>query len=206
MTGIIQGLASRLMFKISAPTERDVEQFIAEQRDLPFTYSEVGATNTTPPAGYNVDHNRIRLGEGETTYERAVEALKNWRQFDLGWVTIVPRGVVVEVGAIVAVKARAFGTWSLNACRVVYVIDKPRRFGFAYGTLPDHVERGEERFLIQWLDDDSVWYDILAFSRPQHPLVKLSAPLARRLQKRFARESLSCMAAVLHGGESFPSF
>ena len=184
------------MFKISAPTERDVEKFIADQRNLPFTYSEVGATNTTPPAGYNVDHNRIRLGEGEATYQRAVEALKNWRHFDLGWVMIVPRGVAVEAGATVAVKARAFGTWSLNACRVVYVIDEPRRFGFAYGTLPDHVERGEERFLIEWLDNDFVWYDILAFSRPQHPLVKLSSPLARRLQKRFARESLIRMKSV----------
>jgi len=196
------------MFRISAPAERDVENFIAEQRDLPFTYSEVGATNTTPPASYNVDHNRIRLGEGERTYQRAVEALKNWRQFDLGWVTIVPRGVEVKAGSTVAVKARAVGTWSLNACRVVYVIDESRRFGFAYGTLPDHVECGEERFLIEWLPDDSVWYDILAFSRPQHPLVKLSSPLARRLQKRFARESLARMAsvAVLHGGDSFPSF
>jgi uncharacterized protein (UPF0548 family) len=184
------------MFRISAPTERDVEEFIAKQRNLPFTYPEVGATNTTPPAGYNVDHNRIRLGEDETTFERAVEALKNWRQFDLGWVTIVPRGVAVEVGATVAVRARAFGTWSLNACRVVYVIDEPRRFGFAYGTLPDHVERGEERFLVEWLPDDSVWYDILAFSRPQHPLVKLSSPLARRLQKRFARESLIRMKSA----------
>lgn len=189
------------MFKISAPTERDVDEFIAEQRNLPFTYAEVGATNTTPPAGYNVDHNRIRLGEGEATYQRAVEALKNWRQFELGWVTIVPRGVPVETGATVAVKARAFGTWSLNACRVVYVIDEPRRFGFAYGTLPDHVERGEERFLIEWLDDDSVWYDIFAFSRPQHPLVKLSSPLARRHQKRFARDSLARMKSTtdLHG-------
>ena len=184
------------MFRISAPTEREVAEFITGQRNLPFTYSEVGATNATPPAGYNVDHNRIRLGEGETTYERAVEALKNWRHFDLGWVTIVPRGVVVEAGATVAVRARAFGTWSLSACRVVYVVDEPRRFGFAYGTLPDHVERGEERFLIEWLDDDSVWYDILAFSRPHHPLVKLSSPLARRLQKRFARESLIRMKSV----------
>lgn len=196
MTGTIQGLASNLMFRISAPTERDVDKFIAEQRNLPFTYSKVGATNTTPPAGYNVDHNHIRLGEGEATYRRAVEALKNWRQFDLGWVTIVPRGVAVETGATVAVKARAFGTWSLNACRVVYVIDEPRRFGFAYGTLPDHVECGEERFLIEWLDDNSVWYDILAFSRPQHPLVKLTFLLARRLQKRFARESLLRMKSV----------
>jgi uncharacterized protein (UPF0548 family) len=184
------------MFRISEPTERDVIQFISSQHNLPFTYSEVGATNTAPPAGYNVDHNRIQLGEGEATYARAVEALKNWRQFDLGWVTIVPRGVAVAVEATVAVKARAFGTWSLNASRVVYVIDELRRFGFAYGTLPDHVERGEERFLIEWLSDNSVWYDILAFSRPQHPLVKLSSPLARRLQKRFARESLIRMKSV----------
>jgi uncharacterized protein (UPF0548 family) len=194
------------MFRITEPGERDVVEFISAQRNLPFTYSEVGATNTTPPAGYNVDHNRIQLGEGEATYRRAVEALKNWQQFELGWVTIVPRGVVVEVGATVAVKARAFGTWSLSAARVVYVIDEPRRFGFAYGTLPDHVECGEERFLIEWLPDDSVWYDILAFSHPQHPLVKLSSPLARRLQRRFARESLNRMVAVMHGGESFPSF
>src|SRR5919205_544726 len=205
MTGTIPAPASNLMFRISAPTEHDVEKFIAEHRNLPFTYPEVGATNTTPPAGYNVDHNRIQLGEGEATYRRAVEALKNWRQFDLGWVTIVPRGLEVKAGSTVAVKARAFGTWSLNACRVVYVIDEPRRFGFAYGTLPDHVERGEERFLVEWLPDNSVWYDILAFSRPHHPLVKLTFLLARRLQKRFARESLIRMVAVLHGGEAFPS-
>jgi uncharacterized protein (UPF0548 family) len=196
------------MFRISEPTERDVEQFVARQRNLPFTYPEVGATNTTPPAGYNVDHNRIRLGEGEATYQRAVEALKKWRHFDLGWVTIVPRGVEVKAGSTLAVKARAFGTWSLNACRVVYVIDESRRFGFAYGTLPDHVERGEERFLIEWLPDDSIWYDILAFSRPQHPLVKLSFPVARILQKQFARDSLARMTsvAVRHGGEALPSF
>ena len=184
------------MFRISEPTDRDVAEFISSQRDLPFTYAEVGATNATPPAGYNVDHNRTQLGAGEATFARAVEALKTWRQFDLGWVTIVPKGVTVAAGATVAVKARAFGTWSLSATRVVYVIDEPRRFGFAYGTLPEHVERGEERFLVELLPDDTVWYDILAFSRPQHPLVRVSAPLARRLQKRFARESLIRMKSV----------
>ena len=189
------------MFRISEPSEQDAVQFVSSQCNLPFTYAEVGATNATPPSGYRVDHNRIRLGEGEATYRRGVKALKSWQQFDLGWVGIAPRGVAVEVGATVAVKARGFGTWSLNASRVVYVIDEPRRWGFAYGTLPDHVERGEERFLIEWLEDDTVWYDILAFSRPQHPLVRLSAPLARLLQKRFARESLLRMksATDLHG-------
>ena len=181
---------------IREPNDADVARFVASQRDLPFTYAEVGATNERPPVGYNVDHNRIQLGSGEQTFRRAVEALKKWRHFELGWVAIVPRGVRVEVGAIVAVKARAFGTWSLNALRVVYTIDESRRFGFAYGTLADHVEKGEERFLVEWLSDDSVWYDILAFSRPQHPLVKLSAPLARRLQAQFARDSLNRMKYV----------
>src|SRR6185436_6673895 len=72
-----------------------------------------------------------------------------------------------------------------------------RRFGFAYGTLPDHIERGEERFLIEWdRKDDSVWYDILAFSQPRHPLVRLGAPVARLMQKRFARDSISAMRSV----------
>jgi len=181
---------------VREPGEAQVARFIASQRDLPYTYAEVGATNTTPPAGYNVDHNRVQLGSGEAIYKAAVEALKQWRQFELGWVALVPSGVSVEVGATVAVKARAFGTWSLNATRVVYVIDESRRFGFAYGTLPEHVEKGEERFLVEWLADDSVWYSILAFSRPQHPLVKLTARLARRLQAQFARDSLNRMAVL----------
>lgn len=181
------------MFLVREPSEEDAARFVASQRDLPFTYAEVGATNASPPTGYNIDHNRIQLGSGEAIYRKAVSALKNWRHFDLGWVTIAPCGVPVEVGATVAVKARAFGTWSLSATRIVFTIEEERRFGFAYGTLPDHVEKGEEQFLVEWLPDDTVWYDILAFSRPRHPLVRLSAPLARRLQKQFARDSLNRM-------------
>src|SRR6476620_5954507 len=157
------------MFFLKEPSDLTISRFISDQRERPFTYLAVGLTNGTPPSGFIVDHNRIQLGRGAVIYERAVSALKQWQQFDLGWVTIVPRGVAVEVGATVAVKARAFGTWSLNASRVVYTIEESRRFGFAYGTLPDHVERGEERFLIEWRPDDSVWYDILAFSQPKHP-------------------------------------
>ncbi len=109
----------------------------------------------------------------------------------------MPEAVPIEVGEIVAVKANAFGSWSLNATRVVYVIKEEMRFGFAYGTLPDHVECGEERFTIEFNEDESVWYDILAFSKPRHPLVRMSFPLARRLQKRFAQESLQRMVRAV---------
>lgn len=185
------------MFSLRQPSEEDIRQFISSQQDLPFSYSQVGNTQSQPPAGFNVDHNRTKLGDGEETYQRAVSALQSWKQFDLGWVTIVPSGKLLEVGTTVAVQAKVFGFWSLNAARIVYVIDERQdqnaRFGFAYGTLPDHVECGEERFTIEWQTDDSVWYDIYAFSRPQHPLVKLGFPIARRLQKRFVKDSLASM-------------
>lgn len=193
------------MFRLTEPSDRDVERFISSQKDLPFTYADVGATRFDPtaaPHGFTLDHNRVQLGRGMEVYERAVVALKQWRQFDLGWVRIVPQGVKLEKDAIVAVKARACGTWSLNACRVVYIIDEQQpmlRSGFAYGTLPDHVERGEERFLIEWdPTDDSIWYDILAFSRPRHPLVRASFPVTRMLQKRFARDSMRVMKSIVN--------
>ena len=187
------------MFLLTEPSAHVVSKFIASQRDLPFSYAEVGATNGVPPTDYTFDHNRIQLGTGEQVYHCAVNDLRQWRQFDLGWVQIVPPGVPIEVGATVAVKARAFGFWSLSACCIVYLIDEDgpvKRSGFAYGTLPDHVERGEERFTIEWhREDNSIWYDILAFSRPRHPLVRATFPLARMLQKRFAKDSLAIMAA-----------
>jgi len=67
--------------------------------------------------------------------------------------------------------------------------------------LLDHVERGEERFLVEWdPTDGSVWYDILAFSRPRHPLVRASFPVARMLQKRFARDSMAVMKSIISAG------
>src|SRR6476620_4863770 len=186
------------MFFLKEPSDLTISRFISDQRERPFTYLAVGLTNGTPPSGFIVDHNRIQLGRGAVIYERAVSALKQWQQFDLGWVTIVPKSVTVEVGATVAVKARAFGTWSLNATRIVYLVDEPESFGFAYGTLPDHVECGEERFTIEFHgSDESVWYDIVAFSKPQHQLVKMTYPLARMLQKRFAKDSMRRMRTLI---------
>ena len=103
----------------------------------------------------------------------------------------------VSADTTVAVLIHHLGFWSLNACRVVYVIREERRFGFAYGTLQEHAESGEERFSIEWSDDDSVWYDILAFSRPRQWPAKVARPLSRMLQKKFARDSQSVMVDAI---------
>jgi len=187
------------MFLLSKPSTETVSRFLSSVSSQTFSYSQVGATNGTPPTDYILDHNRIQLGVGSNVYERAIAALQRWRQFDLGWVGIVPDTTPLEVGNTVAIRAKTFGVWSLSACRIVYVMDETtplHKFGFAYGTLNSHVERGEERFTVELHEDGSVWYDILAFSQPNQLLVRMGYPLARRLQKRFARESLSRMVAI----------
>ena len=97
-------------------------------------------------------------------------------------------------------KASVGPFWSLNPSRIVYTIDQPPGasdtacFGFAYGTLPAHLECGEERFVIRWdAADDAVWYELRAVSKPNHPLARLGYPWARREQARFRRLSAAAM-------------
>jgi uncharacterized protein (UPF0548 family) len=56
---------------------------------------------------------------------------------------------------------------------------------------------------VEWREaDGAVWYDILAFSRPRQLLARLGYPLARRLQKRFARDSAAAMQRAVVEGKS----
>lgn len=185
------------MLLFRKPSDAFIRRFLDEQSRLGFSYDAVGATFGDLPQGFVVDRTRIRLGEGEGVFHAAKVALARWDQFRLGWVQTCPEGVPIERGAVVAVLAKAMNLWWLNACRIIETVDESgeiSRFGFSYGTLPEHAERGEERFLVEWhRSDDSVWFDILAFSRPKHPLVRLGYPVVRRTQKRFGREASAAM-------------
>ena len=197
------------MFVLARPRPPRVDAFLAAQRSATFSYAEEGATrDDVAPAGYTVDWNRLRLGYGAAVFERAAAALRVWRMTTLAWSSVWPRGAPVLPGTTVAVVMHHYGFWSMNACRIVYVLDDDasaasgvRRAGFAYGTLPDHGAIGEERFAVEWhAVDDSVWYDLYAFSRPGSLLVRVGAPLARHLQRRFARDSKAAMATAASAG------
>ena len=196
------------MVSFQKPSVDSMRRFIAEQAKLDFSYSAVGASATTPPAGFVVDRTRIKLGEGEAVYESASAALRRWDHFRLGWVDVWSPETPLEAGEVVAVMGRALGLWWLNCCRIVYVVNETgpiRKFGFAYGTLPGHVESGEERFVIEWNQgDNSVWYDILAFSRPSQVLIRLGSPIVRRMQKRFGRDSAAAVFRSVNGAAPVP--
>jgi uncharacterized protein (UPF0548 family) len=192
------------MVTLRKPSAESTRRFLARQADLPFTYAAVGATAGVAPVGFVVDRARVRLGTGEGVFRAACAALRRWEQFRLGWVEAGPPDTPIRAGAVVAVAGRAVGLWWLNACRIVYVTDVAgpvERFGFAYGTLPGHAASGEERFLVEWdREDDDVWYDILAFSRPNHWLTRLGYPVVRRLQRRFGRDSAASMLRAVQSG------
>ena len=186
------------MFSFRKPSSETIQRFLDEQKKCEFTYSAIGCTENTPPAGFLVDHTRVKLGDGEQAFNDARASIRRWEHFQLGWVESSSCDITLEHGQVVGVLAKVFGLWCLNACRIVSVIDSAtsdlHRFGFVYGTLPGHVECGEERFLVEWnQSDDSVWYDILAFSRPHHVLARIGYPIVRRLQKKFARDSAAVM-------------
>jgi uncharacterized protein (UPF0548 family) len=165
---------------------------------MDFSYPDVSATRGELPAGYDVLRGRVDLGQGSAIFDRAVQALRQWKMFDVPGIRLCWPDAPLETGTRVAIVVEHFGCWSLHCCKIVYVIDEDgpiRRFGFGYGTLPEHAEQGEERFTVEWhRDSDLVGYDILSFSRPGSVAVKIAYPVARWLQGRFLRHSLAAMA------------
>jgi len=191
------------MFLLREPADENIRKFLAAQQVLAFSYPEVGASRQAAPGGYPINHYRAKLGDGVETYGRARDALRQWKMYDLPWTRLYWPDTPISVGATVAVLARHGGLKSLNASRIIYVIDEAgavQRYGFAFGTLPGHMEQGEERFTVEWhVDDDSVWYELFAFARPHGLLAKLGYPIVRLIQKRFARDSYRAMLRAVNG-------
>lgn len=187
------------MFLVNKPTEKQILDFLQSQKESPFSYVEVGASlNSGKPKSYNIDHNRVQLGCGREIFVQAIEAVKLWKMFDFDWLNLCWNDTPIEVDSTVAILVNHFGFWSLNAARIVYVLEETsgsiEKYGFAYGTLSDHAERGEERFSVEYhKEDETVWYDLYAFSRPNSLLARLGYPISRSLQKRFAAESKAAM-------------
>jgi len=190
-------IAVSQMFSLQPPAEARIRGMLEFQRTVEFSYAEVGATAKSPPRGYNVDHERYLLGQGAIAFSRAKLAIQRWEMFHNGWTQLCWPDASIRSGTNVAMLARWLGLYSLNFCRIAYVIDEPRNYGFAYGTLPDHIEAGEERFAVEWLEDGAVWYDVFVFSRARHVLARIGNPVVRALQSKFRRDSGRAMQAAM---------
>ena len=181
------------MITLRRPTAATLEAFRKRAEPLSFSYAEVGQIAGPTPRGYWPLCHQATVGQGPDAFAAACVALNTWAMIP-PWVTV--HGPMAA-GATVVVASHQLGLHTLNACRILTCIAEPTRHGFIYGTLPPHVERGEERFLVEFHADGRVTYEVRSFSRPAHPLVWLTLPIARALQHRFARDSIACMRAAL---------
>ncbi|HEU4756715.1 MAG TPA: DUF1990 family protein [Agromyces sp.] len=76
---------------------------------------------------------------------------------------------------------------------VVYVVDEPERIGFAYGTTGDAPESGEESFLLEHRDDDSVWLTIRSALQARGGVRRVLAPWVRRRRRELTKRELRAL-------------
>lgn len=180
---------------IQFPNESVLAKWLGNRKTDVYSYPEQQATQQEVfPKGYDHDRNKCLLGKGEAVFEKAKQAIDQWVMFPAPWTKIYPN-TPAQLNKEVVVLFHLFGLWWFNSSRIVYTIDEPNRYGFAYGTLTQHVEKGEEIFLVEKDEEGNVWYRLEAFSQPNRWYVKLGKPLARMHQRRFARESKAAMQA-----------
>lgn len=169
------------------------------------TYPEVGATRAGAlPTGYRHVRRTARLGAGPDVFHRLVAGMAAWRiHRDAGLTVHGVEGPATVRDAERPAPGTRFvtgigvGPLRLRApCRIVWYVDEPDRYGFGFGTLTGHPERGEEAFLAEWTAEDDVFFHVTAFSRPAAWYARLGAPLARRLQDHVTDRYVAAAVAL----------
>jgi uncharacterized protein (UPF0548 family) len=158
------------------------------------TYDDLGATLVGKrPEGFHHHSYETVLGSGIDTFHSAIAGLKSWEAHRIAGVRVFPEGQEIQTGATVVVTVGTPLLALAAPCRIVSVIDGQSRWGFAYGTLPGHPEQGEEAFAVSIAPDETVRFEIEAFSRPGDILVRLAGPVGRGFQQGGTRNYLTAL-------------
>lgn len=181
------------------PSDDHRAALLARCQNDDLTYAPFGCSlDDTTPDGLTRRAWSTMLAATQDAFTRAVDALSNWRVQE-GSGLIVRSDGPMAVGTNVAMSAPLPLTGYIDVtCRVVAVIDEPDRFGFAYGTLSVHPERGEEAFVVS-RDDDTVRFDVTAVSAHANVISRLTSPVANRLQAAASQRYLRAMERLAAG-------
>jgi uncharacterized protein (UPF0548 family) len=184
------------VFSLRRPSESALARLIDEQKAQgQFSYAEVGATAASLPDGYRHDRWQADLGADDgDRFRRASEALGRWQAQRGAGVRVFPDEPVMPDATFALVIPTGF-LYVTAVGRLVYIVDEPDRFAFAYGTLSAHPEQGEEAFAIT-REDGRVRFEIVSFSRPRHPLARIGAPVTRAMQVRVTRAYLEAIRSA----------
>ena len=193
----------RTVHVVRSSNAESTNRYLSCARESEPTYQEVGASMTASlPVGFHhVIAGKI-LGQGFGTFSKARLGLQTWQAHQFNGVRVFPANTSPTVGATFVVTL-GFGFASIAApCRIVAFIEEPKRYGFAYGTLPGHPEQGEEFFAVSLDDNESVRFDIRAFSRPSDTITRLAGPLGRQIQSIATKRYLRSMNRFVNNSAS----
>ena len=151
------------------------------------------------PAGFRHERHEVVLPDRDDAFDRGAEGLRQWAPHLAAGLAVEPRDRPAD-GATVAVAAPLGPLTAVAVCRIVAVVDEPDRYGFAYGTLPGHPERGEEAFIVERANGRTT-FGITAFSRPAELLARLGGPITRRIQRSTTNRYLDGLVAFVTAAE-----
>jgi uncharacterized protein (UPF0548 family) len=160
-------------------------------RAAPFTYQQVGATASRRPAGYDWLDRSAPLVRRD--FEGASTDLFMWRLHERAGLRVEASELPLREDTVVLMRLGPGPVSVQIPCRVAYVIDEPARRGFAYGSLPGHPESGEERFVLEQHDDETITITITAFSHPASRLAALGGPVTRWVQQSMTTRYLRAL-------------
>ncbi|MFW5470078.1 DUF1990 family protein [Knoellia sp. CPCC 206435] len=167
------------------------EQRTRELRSAPLTYTPQVAHEDWLRARYH--HLTVSTTLTRRDFDGAVRDLFAWCVQSGAGLEVHASDVPLRQGSVVLM------TWGPGAlspripCRVLDVVHEERRRGFSYGTLPGHPEAGEERFVLEHLEDGRILLTITAYSRLASRLAQLGGPVSRAAQRLMTRRYLQAL-------------
>jgi uncharacterized protein (UPF0548 family) len=192
-----------LRFGALTPEVRD--RLLAAASAASPTYDHVGSTlDPQRWSAPDVHTQHLDVGTGAAAFDAARTALRTWVPHAGIGARIEPANQLVESGATVLVVLRRGPLFVIAPDRIVAVVDEPRRFAFAYGTLPGHPERGEESYTVEHLDDDTVRATIRVHARAGTLPARAIAPIVRWLQTAALRGYLRAIANHVSAADERP--
>lgn len=87
------------MLCIGKPSRETIADFLDEQQTKTFSYPNIKRTQDWSVRKenlekdeslkmYDIDESSFELGKGEDVFNKAVEGLRSWKQFDMTWVQL----------------------------------------------------------------------------------------------------------------------
>lgn len=183
------------------PKEGVLEAMRSSRSNDALDYPHFGATQGELPVGFrHIDH-EWELGRGSDCFRAVRDVMRHWRMLP-EWVHVHPSPVAEQPGSTLILQLKLMSLWWVSPVRLLINADasaNARQCAIAYGTLPGHHARGEERFEANWLDDDRVVFRLRAFSRWKKVLPRIFSAAANHYQDRFATAVELRLRSALQG-------